>query len=77
MDISWEKDARIAARFGGNVIVISANKAGLLSLAGQLQALAEESPGTHIHYDEFNSLEEGSKELIIEKIADPEEEGSC
>ena len=77
MDLKWEKDTRIAARFGGNVIVISANKAGLLSLAGQLQALAEEGPGSHIHYDEFNSLEEGSKELIIEKIADPEEEGSC
>lgn len=24
--------------------------------------------GTHIHLDEYNSLEDGSRELIIEKI---------
>lgn len=77
MDLKWVDGFKISARSGGNVIAISANKAGLLSLAGQLQALAEEGPGSHLHYDQYNSLEEGSKELIIEKIADPEEEGSC
>ena len=30
--------------------------------------LAGEEPGSHIHYDEYNSLEDGSDELIIEKI---------
>ena len=48
-------------------MVISANKEGLLSLAAQLTALAEALPGSHIHYDVFNSLEEGSAEMIIEK----------
>ena len=48
-------------------MVVSANREGLLSLAGQLAALAEEKPGTHIHYDAGNSLEEGSAEMIIEK----------
>ena len=43
------------------------DKEGLLSLQQQLAALAEETPGSHIHYDEYNSLEEGSSELIIEK----------
>ena len=36
-------------------------------LCGCMPALAEETPGSHIHYDEYNSLEEGSSELIIEK----------
>jgi hypothetical protein len=30
-------------------------------------SLAEESSGSHIHLDEYNALEEGSVELIIEK----------
>ena len=47
---------------------ISANREGLLSLAKQLTALAEGAPGDHIHYDEYNSLEEGSAELIIERV---------
>ena len=51
-----------------NEVVISANKEGMLSLAKQLAALAEGAPGDHIHYDEHNSLEDGSAELIIERI---------
>ena len=49
-------------------IIISANREGLLSLASHLKALAEEMPGGHIHMDEHNSLEDGSAELIIERI---------
>ena len=49
-------------------IMISANKEGLLSLAKHLTALADGVPGDHIHYDEYNSLEEGSAEMIIERI---------
>ena len=49
-------------------IVISANREGLLSLAGQLKALADGMPGDHIHYDAYNALEEGSAEMIIERI---------
>ena len=41
---------------------------GLLSLAGQLKALADKAPGCHIHLDAYNSLEEGSAELILERI---------
>ena len=48
--------------------MISANREGMLSLAKQLTALADGAPGDHIHYDEKNSLEEGSAELIIERI---------
>ena len=49
-------------------IVISANREGLLSLAKQFASLADGEPGDHIHYDEYNSLEEGSMELIIERV---------
>lgn len=73
--INWLDDARIGVRFEGSEVLISANRDGLLSLADQLTALAEELPGAHIHYDEYNSLEEGSCELIIEnKDFGPEEE---
>ena len=39
---------------------------GLFS-SEQLTMLAEQPAGSHIHYDKYNSLEEGSDELIIEK----------
>ena len=67
MKMEWKDGARIRVKTVCNQIVISANKEGLLSLQQQLAALAEETPGSHIHYDEYNSLEEGSSELIIEK----------
>lgn len=67
MDIPWENGFEIAVRIDGNAVTLSANREGLRSLARQLAALAEAAPGTHIHYDECNSLEDGSAELIIEK----------
>ena len=67
MDIEWKDGYRIRVKAVRNQVVISANREGLLSLQRQLAALAEETPGSHIHYDEFNSLEEGSAELIIGK----------
>ena len=66
MEIKWINGFRIHVDINNSAAVISANKEGLLSLAGQLTALAEELPGSHIHYDEHNSLEEGSAEMIIE-----------
>ena len=67
MKIRWEEGFRIQVTVNDNETLISANREGLLSLARQLRDLAEELPGSHIHYDEYNSLEEGSAELIIEK----------
>ena len=68
MNIEWVDGSNISVRFGDKEVTISANREGLLSLAGQLKALAEGVPGDHIHYDENNSLEEGSAEMIIEKV---------
>ena len=69
MDIEWVDGYEIKVVTENGEIVISANREGLLSLAKQLTALAEGMPGDHIHYDEFNSLSEGSAELIIEKTS--------
>ena len=66
MEIKWEDGFTIKVSVDdGNTVVISANREGLLSLANQLTALANEHTGSHIHYDEYNSLEDGSSELII------------
>lgn len=64
----WEDGFSIAVKVENNAVTISANKQGLLSLANHLTALAQDNtPGTHIHLDEHNSLEESSTELIVEK----------
>ena len=69
MMIDWVDGFEIRVSIDHGKVVISANKEGLLSLAQQLTALAEETPGSHIHYDEHNSLEERSAELTIENLA--------
>ena len=68
MKIEWENGFEIITAVENGGIIISANREGLLSLAKQLTALAEAEPGDHIHYDENNSLEEGSAEMIIERM---------
>ena len=67
MKIEWVNGHRIFVNADNKEVTISANREGLLSLARQLQMLANGEPGDHIHYDEYNSLEDGSAELIIER----------
>jgi len=68
MEMNWEDGFTVKVSVVNNEVVISANREGLLSLASQLKALADADTGSHCHYDEYNSLEDGSTELIIEKI---------
>lgn len=68
MEMKWEDGFTIKVRGEEKEVVISANKEGLISLANQLKALANDSIGSHIHFDENNSLEDGSTDLIIERI---------
>ena len=68
MIVEWVDGFEIKTVIENDQIVISANKEGLLSLAKHLTALADGVPGDHIHYDEYNSLEEGSAVMIIERI---------
>lgn len=65
----WIDGFEIQTKVEDGLITIVANKEGLLSLANHLLNLAQnEVPsGSHIHLDEYNSLEEGSRELIIQK----------
>ncbi|MBQ4451347.1 MAG: hypothetical protein II912_03125 [Clostridia bacterium] len=67
MDIHWEPGAEISVRTEENTVLISANAPGLISLAGILKTLAKGKMGDHVHLDRYNSLEEGSAELILEK----------
>ncbi len=68
MKIEWIDGSGIKTAIENKEIVISANREGLLSLAKQLTALADGVPGDHIHYDAYNSLEEGSAEMTIELL---------
>ena len=68
MKINWVDGSMIKTEAHDGEFVISANREGLLSLAKQLTALADGEPGGHIHYDEYNSLEDGSAGLVIERI---------
>ena len=67
MELNWVNGFEIKVRIEKGAAVIMANREGLLSLADHLKSLAEEPPGSHIHLDAFNSLEEGSSELVLEK----------
>ena len=68
MDIEWVDGFTIRVRSDSDgTVVVSANREGLRSLDGQLTALADAEAGSHIHYDEYNSLEEGSSQMLIEK----------
>ena len=68
MKIEWVDGFEIRVTVDKGEALISANREGLLSLAKQLTSLAEAAPGSHIHYDSCSSLEDGSAEMIVEKL---------
>jgi hypothetical protein len=69
IEYKWENGFEIETKLENGVINIIANREGLISLANHLLNLAQlDVPlGHHLHFDEYNSLEEGSSELIIQK----------
>jgi hypothetical protein len=70
MKLKWEDGFKIEVKEqSSRSVLIKANKAGLFSLARHLLALSVSSipTGYHLHFDDLNSLEDGSCELIIEK----------
>lgn len=70
---NWEENKKIKViRNSQNETLIVSNKEGLLSLANHLINLAQDTVPNryHIHLDEYNSLEDWSLELIIEKDND-------
>lgn len=67
---TWEDDFVISVRKDDGQIVIQANRDGLISLARLLLTLAQDRvpAGHHVHLDEYNSLEDGSCEIIFERM---------
>lgn len=68
MKTEWVNGFEIQVKNVNGTTVILANREGMMSLAKQLLTLADGVPGDHIHYDEYNSLEPGSSEMIIERV---------
>lgn len=68
MGITWEDGFTIHTSVTNGEVCISANKEGMISLAHILLGLADAAPGAHVHLDAYNSLEDGSTDLIIERI---------
>ncbi len=70
MHFVWEYGFRIDVRVDpAGVIILRANPEGLISLARHLLTLAHMPvhSGYHFHLDEGNSLEPGSREIVIER----------
>lgn len=67
---SWELGFEIEVKSEGSVVSIIANKEGLISLANHFLNLAQDEVpiGHHLHFDEHNSLDAGSVELIVQKV---------
>ena len=68
MEIRWVDGFVINVDYQDGAVIISANREGLQSLANILTDMANEKTSCHIHLDEYNSLEDNSAELIIERI---------
>ncbi len=53
-----------------NAIVVKADKGGLISLARHLLTLAQDEypVGSHVHYDDASSLDDGSSPFIVDKV---------
>jgi hypothetical protein len=68
--MEWEAEHKIETYVEDGVMRIVANRDGLVSLARLLLTLAQSQvpTGSHWHLDESNSLEDGSVELIIERM---------
>ena len=65
----WESDFDLEVNIVKDKVLIIANKDGLISLARHLINLSQDHypAGYNFHLDAYNSLEDGSNELIIQK----------
>ena len=69
IELIWEANYKIKTSAPFYSLTIEANREGLISLARHILHLAQKDVpnGSHFHLDEFNSLENGSLELIVSK----------
>lgn len=70
LKLNWEDGFTISSYKTDTEIIIKANREGLLSLANHLLNLSQHKVpiGAHIHLDDINSLEDGSVDVIFEKM---------
>lgn len=72
LHLEWEENSIISVTINNenSVVAIGGNREGLLSMARHLLTLAQTNvpSGYHIHFDDQNSLAEGSSEIIIGKL---------
>lgn len=72
LKLDWEPNSKIYVLINREkeVVSIGGNREGLTSLARHLLTIAQGNvpSGYHIHFDDQNSLEEGSCELIIGRM---------
>lgn len=72
LKLDWEPNSKISVLINREkeVVAIGGNKEGLTSLARHFLTIAQHNvpSGYHIHFDDRNSLEEGSCELIIGRM---------
>lgn len=68
LKFNWEKGFEILVVENNGGFVIKANRSGLVSLARVFLSLSQKDipDGYHVHLDDSNSLEDGSKNLVIE-----------
>lgn len=64
---AWEPAYSIKCTVDNGSVYLEANRDGLVSLARHLLMLAQENvpDREHFHLDQFNSLEDGSAELVV------------
>lgn len=68
--LTWQADYRLRVVSGGHEVLISANAAGLRSLAQHLLTLAQGDvpAGVHAHMEPGLELEDDSVPLVVEKF---------
>ena len=68
--LNWENDFQIKVSVYNGEVLLEANEGGLVSLANHLLNLAQPAvpSGAHIHLDKYNSLDDGSSDLVIGKL---------
>ena len=71
IDVIWERGAKLVLDIDENGFSVSANAAGLISLAKEMLYLANNDfpDGAHVHYDNFFTGQSLQYELIIEKMS--------
>lgn len=70
VDVIWDKGSECLINITKNAVVLSANKAALISMAKQMLYMAYNDlpEGAHVHYDSFfMGTKYCERELIIEK----------